>query len=148
MESALEGHVYERGADGLLRYVVSGGGGAPLYDVGAPLPQTRHAEAAYHYVKVTVASDKVTVAAKRADDTPIETASFTKSDHAWDGEPDPVKKAAPASFSAKQEDKCNCAVVGAESAIPKSSLLALTAILGAFGLRRRRVDPRSGEALR
>ena len=46
-------HIYERGDGGSLKYVVSGGGGAPLYAIAHDAPTTRKAEAAYHFVEVT-----------------------------------------------------------------------------------------------
>ena len=49
--SAGHDHIYERGDARRLKYVVSGGGGAPLYRIGAHSP-TRKAEAAYHFVEM------------------------------------------------------------------------------------------------
>jgi acid phosphatase type 7 len=74
-------HLYQRGeADG-LRYIVSGGGGAPLYPVrcgtrgkprcdvddGAEIAVSEH-----HYVIVTVQRDFVQACARRPDRTPLE----------------------------------------------------------------------------
>jgi hypothetical protein len=59
-------HVYERGADGELRYVVSGGGGAPLDKTGR-VRQTLLTRAVNSYVMVDVAGGRVHLTAK--DDT-------------------------------------------------------------------------------
>lgn len=144
-------HVYERGNDGLLRYVVSGGGGAPLYPVNQPLPQTKKAVSEYHYIRVTVSKDQVSLVAKRPNATRIEEASFTaKSQSAWDGEP-PITALAPAATSTsppaapQKKDDCACDVRGDERT-PTSGLLGVG--LAALALLRRRLDPRARSALR
>jgi acid phosphatase type 7 len=86
-------HVYERGVGttpaGTLDYVVSGGGGAPLYNptcqaasgpppvgVPAPLPPCPSSVAVltntYHYVMVEVGADAVTLCPKRPDGSAVE----------------------------------------------------------------------------
>jgi len=79
-------HIYERGIgatpSGNLAYVVSGGGGAPLYNTscrmadGAPglpvCPSSVEAiMSAYHYVMVEVADD-ITLCPRRPDGSPLE----------------------------------------------------------------------------
>jgi predicted phosphodiesterase len=74
-------HIYQRGeVDGLV-YVVSGGGGAPLYRPrcgvgGRPAcPRAdgvRRIESAYHYVMVTVYAQHAELCAKRPDGAPLE----------------------------------------------------------------------------
>jgi|GEM_PF-3402326 len=85
-------HIYERGVgttpEGDLTYVVTGGGGAPLYNpscraAGGPPPDVPHAlppcpasvavlTNSYHYVMVEVASDGVTLCPRRPDGSPVE----------------------------------------------------------------------------
>jgi hypothetical protein len=86
-------HIYERGAgktpSGKLVYVVTGGGGAPLYnprcqaatgpppgDVPGPLPPCPPTVATltktYHYVLVTVDDDGITLCPKRPDGSAVE----------------------------------------------------------------------------
>jgi hypothetical protein len=86
-------HIYERGfgptPSGKLAYVVTGGGGAPLYnprcraatgpppgDVPGPLAPCPATVAAltktYHYVLVTVAEDGITLCPKRPDGSAVE----------------------------------------------------------------------------
>jgi hypothetical protein len=86
-------HLYERGVGktpkGKLVYVVTGGGGAPLYnprcqaatgpppgDVPGPLPACPPTVAAltktYHYLLVTVASDGIVLCPKRPDGSAVE----------------------------------------------------------------------------
>ena len=74
-------HLYQRGQVNGLRYIVSGGGGAPLYPVTCGVPHrprcrvadgARFAASANHYVLVTVQGDAVEVCARRPDRTPLE----------------------------------------------------------------------------
>jgi hypothetical protein len=86
-------HIYERGVgktpSGKLVYVVTGGGGAPLYnprcqaasgppagDVPGPLPPcpptVTALTKAYHYVMVTVDDDAITLCPKRPDGSAVE----------------------------------------------------------------------------
>lgn len=74
-------HLYQRGHVGGLRYIVSGGGGAPLYPVTCGVPHrprcrvsdgARFAASANHYIMVTVQGDSVEVCARRPDRTPLE----------------------------------------------------------------------------
>lgn len=71
-------HVYERGdADGML-YLVSGGGGAPLYKVGDPIPSTRHGESTFHFIEASVDGDTFAMTAIRPNGTHIESCFFHK----------------------------------------------------------------------
>jgi hypothetical protein len=47
-------HLYERGTGGALKYVISGGGGAPLYRDLHTLATTRKVEPVHHFVEVTI----------------------------------------------------------------------------------------------
>lgn len=76
----LEGHdhIYERGASDGLRYVVSGGAGAPLYPVKHVRSSARKVESAYHYVVFQVGPESGKLVAKRLDGSVIEEVGFTK----------------------------------------------------------------------
>ena len=76
----LEGHdhIYERGASDGLRYVVSGGAGAPLYPVKRVRASARKVESAYHYVVFQMGPDSGKLVAKRLDGSVIEEVGFTK----------------------------------------------------------------------
>ena len=67
-------HLYQRGERGGLRYIVSGGGGAPLYPVRcgkAGRPRCRvadgmkHASSSFHYITVTVYKNHARICPKR-----------------------------------------------------------------------------------
>jgi hypothetical protein len=65
-------HIYERGDAGGLRYIVSGGGGAPLYKQNKGEKHTQKFEAAYHYLEAQVAKDALTITAVRLDGSLLE----------------------------------------------------------------------------
>ena len=86
-------HIYERGTgatpEGKLTYVVTGGGGAPLYnptcraatgpapgDVPGPLPPCPSSVAVltktYHYVMVEVTADAIVLCPRRPDGSAVE----------------------------------------------------------------------------
>ncbi len=74
-------HLYQRGEAGGLRYIVSGGGGAPLYPVQCGVrgkPRCRVDDGAAiavsenHYVIVTVQRDYAQICTRRPDRTPLE----------------------------------------------------------------------------
>lgn len=70
-------HIYERGDANGLRYIVSGGGGAPLYKEYRAEKTTLKFEPVYHFVKVDVAADGLTTTAIRHDGSLIESCRLT-----------------------------------------------------------------------
>jgi predicted phosphodiesterase len=71
-------HVYERGAHRGLRYVVSGGCGAPLYPRRKIHEYTRWFESTAHYVRVSVQGDEVELTALRPDGSIIDNLRYVK----------------------------------------------------------------------
>ncbi|MFO0557858.1 MAG: metallophosphoesterase family protein [Polyangiales bacterium] len=65
-------HLYERGDDQGLRYLVSGGGGSPLYRRRFEREYARTLVSAHHYVRVDVESDRLLVSALAPDGALIE----------------------------------------------------------------------------
>lgn len=70
-------HAYERGDDHGLRYIVSGGGGAPLYPRDARRGMTVKYAEEYHYVRVDVDTSRVRFTTLRPDGSAIDTAVLT-----------------------------------------------------------------------
>lgn len=70
-------HVYERGAGAGLKYIISGGGGAPLYTKKHELRETIVFEAVHHYVEVTIDGDQVRTVAQRASGGTIDACGYT-----------------------------------------------------------------------
>lgn len=65
-------HVYERGEERGLRYIVTGGSGAPLYSRRAEHDYTRVFAAQHHYVRVDAEGDKLDFTAVRPDGTVLD----------------------------------------------------------------------------
>jgi acid phosphatase type 7 len=66
-------HTYQHHlGTGGIHYVVTGGGGAPLYDVRVDTPFTKAAKKAYHDCEITVTDTTLTVRAVEPDGTEIE----------------------------------------------------------------------------
>ena len=71
-------HDYERGdADG-LKYVVTGGGGAPLYHVNEPTPYQLAFEPAHHFLRMRIEEGRLFMRVIRADGSLLESCSFAK----------------------------------------------------------------------
>lgn len=129
-------HIYERGEEKGLKYFVSGGGGAPLYRVHAPLPSTRSVEPAYHFIMAEVSPARMSFSAKRPDGTLIETCGFLKGGE-WDCDKKHVDTLAPGAppgdpiptkDTSKPASHCSCRAAG----IPAQS--AASVGIGLFAL--------------
>ncbi len=59
-------HIYERSIVNNVTYIVTGGGGSPLYDIGWSI-WTVYSEKTYHYCLLTVNSSTLTCEAKKPD---------------------------------------------------------------------------------
>ncbi len=135
-------HIYDRGDAGGIKYVVSGGGGAPLYRVLGNDLTMRKAEASYHFVQVTAAADAIRIEARRVDGTVLDRCGFGKG-LPWDCDPlvAAVEKEAvtpPAPTVTPPSPRCGCDVPGAGGS---GGGFVLALALGAFGRRRSRVRP-------
>ncbi|HEX3345182.1 MAG TPA: metallophosphoesterase [Polyangiaceae bacterium] len=138
-------HIYERGehgGDAALKYVISGGGGAPLYPIEHRLASTRKAESVYHFVEIKLTGDTLRMVAHRIDGTILDTCGFQKR-HPWECDPapkaeTPVGVAAPPADDAGggKSSRCGCAVPG--GAGPAWGALVVVAGVVAAGMRRSR----------
>jgi hypothetical protein len=68
-------HCYERGHVNDIFYIVTGGGGAPLYDVGEKW-WTIHSEKSYHYCLLTINADTLLFEAKNVEGNRIDSFSI------------------------------------------------------------------------
>ncbi len=129
----LEGHdhIYERGEAGGLKYLLTGGGGAPLYREIHPVPGTRKAEATYNYVLATVTDDAISILSKRPDGSIIEECGFARGG-SWLCDPRPappspdrsgVSPAAPS--LPPPTSRCGCSVPGRPTDGAVAALLAM-----------------------
>jgi acid phosphatase type 7 len=76
-------HAYERGTGEGIKYLVSGGAGAPLYPKKRTQPETAIYESAHHFVEIGVDGPKVELKATRASGSVLERCAFT-GDGPWD----------------------------------------------------------------
>ncbi len=85
IDFVLEGHdhIYERGVSDGMRYVVSGGAGAPLYPIKHLRATARKVESTYHYVVFDFAKTTGKLVTKRMDGSVLEQVGFSKSSF-WD----------------------------------------------------------------
>ena len=70
-------HMYERGDAAGLKYVVSGGGGAPLYIRNRELPSELAFVPTYHYVRLDIDDTKIALRAIRPDGRVMDACSFS-----------------------------------------------------------------------
>ncbi len=77
-------HMYERGtsAEG-LKYIVTGGGGAPLYPDNSELPSQQHFEAVHHYLSFEIDGPNVSIHVVRSDGSTLERCRFEHRDGPW-----------------------------------------------------------------
>ena len=73
-------HMYERGELDDVKYIVTGGGGAPLYPVNRRGAGQLAFEPAYHFLRVAVDGSRVTVTVVRPDGSEIERCGFSGDD--------------------------------------------------------------------
>lgn len=66
-------HVYERLERAGVTYVVTGGGGAPLYEFQQALPESRVRAESYHYLRVTADTDRLAISAVDLDGNILDT---------------------------------------------------------------------------
>jgi hypothetical protein len=157
-------HIYERGEASVgsggkpgtsMKYVVSGGGGAPLYRVVQPLGSTRKAEASLHFVEAHVTADAIRINAKRVDGSLLEQCGFKKG-ASWDCDtpapaaaavpaPSPATPSSPASPPATGSSACACGTAGTRGSALVSALGVLACLiwLARHRYSRRRCDPAS-----
>lgn len=146
-------HIYERGEAGRLKYMISGGGGAPLYPIEGTDPTERRAESAYHFVAITVTADAVRTVATRADGTVIERCGFLKGSP-WDCEPSTrvtspaAEVAAPAIPSPPSSSHCGCAMPGGPTPPGSMVEVAGSGLAGVLIRARRRRASTRGRRVR
>jgi acid phosphatase type 7 len=142
-------HIYERGAADGLSYLVSGGGGAPVYRVKAAEPTSRRHESVHHFVEASVSSVAIQFVATRPDGSIIERCALRKS-AGWDCDGETSDGGAPGARAttpgrASAASKCGCRVPGGggESGSGAAGLALVVGVAFVSVLRARRGAPRS-----
>jgi hypothetical protein len=129
-------HVYERGEGQGIKYIVSGGAGAPLYSREHAAPETQFFEPTHHFLEVSVDGDEVDVVARRASGAVIEQCGF-KGTESWSCKAAEGKAAPkPPATAAGSSSSCACMAPGGSSGNP--GWLAALAAPVVFALRRGR----------
>jgi hypothetical protein len=134
-------HIYERGQVGALKYLISGGGGAPLYPIQKRLTSSPRAESIYHFIEVTASSDTLRAVARSVDGTVVDDCGFHKAG-GWDCDtPAATTVSAPSPSPPEAgSSRCACRAPGASSSPGTLGLLELgmlAAAGSAVALRRR-----------
>jgi len=105
-------HIYERGDVGGLKYIVSGGAGAPLYDVSTPTNGSQRRSSVYHFVHIRVDGARVEAATSDAEGRLIERCGFAGGE-GWTCDPN-VSAPNPADMAAEHKRaRCGCSTPGA-----------------------------------
>jgi len=135
-------HIYERAENKGIKYLISGGAGAPLYDYGQGAG-SQSGLSAYHFVELKVDGDLVTAIARKPDRSVIEQCSFQNGSPWKCGDPPAAAASAgPVEVLASKPDvpgtrggRCGCSIPGIPA--PWGGWLAVAAPLAAALLRRR-----------
>ncbi len=71
-------HMYERGEAEGLKYVITGGGGAPLYDTNRHRPGQQSFQVRHHYLRMAVEGERLTLEAVGLDGEVFERCGFVR----------------------------------------------------------------------
>jgi acid phosphatase type 7 len=138
-------HAYERGDGRGLKYVITGGAGAPLYAKKSDAPETRRFESAFHFVEVAVDGDRVTLTAHRPSGGILETCGY-QANGPWDcdaaapavGSAAASPEAGDAAPASPARAHCACRSAAPAGAGESTGATALTLAAALFVRRRRR----------
>jgi hypothetical protein len=109
-------HIYERGEGRGIKYLISGGAGAPLYAKAVDAPETRTFESVHHFVEVAVDGDRVSVVARRAAGGTIEACGYEGAG-SWDCDAGRPAKSSAAPPPASSGGRGVIAAIGAVATI-------------------------------
>jgi hypothetical protein len=136
-------HLYERGDGKGLKYVVSGGGGAPLYPIRNRQASSRIAESVHHFIEVRINGQELAMVARRVDGSVLDKCGFAKGGP-WDCDKAEAKAAekstAPSTSVAPNvppSSRCGCTLPGRAN-VDRSWIGALALGL-MLAVRRRRM---------
>ncbi len=141
-------HIYERGSADGLPYLVSGGGGAPIYRIKKASATSRHYESVRHFIDATASPAVIQFVATRPDGSTIERCALRKNG-GWDCDgaksasgsaelaAPPSSSTAGASPAAARSSKCGCQTVGAHRGSGSAACFAV-GCAAVFARRRKR----------
>ncbi len=130
-------HIYERGSSDGLKYLVSGGGGAPLYRIERLEPTSFKAEAAYHFIAIDATPSNVKIVARRVDGTVLDRCGFAKGDP-WDC--DPARATSPSDAGAlptpRPSSRLRCGCDVGDRTVDLPALYTTALFVALMGIRR------------
>jgi MYXO-CTERM domain-containing protein len=134
-------HVYERGDGQGLKYIITGGAGAPVYEHKLSAPQTMAFESVHHFVEAAIDGPSVKIVARRVDGSVIESCGF-RGAGAWECDvtktpKDPALTPTPTpSADAPSKRSCGCSAPGDRDS-GAGSIAAAIALVALMARRRR-----------
>jgi hypothetical protein len=142
-------HIYERGSAEGLPYLVSGGGGSPVYRVKKAEKTSRRYESTRHFVEAIVSPAAIQFVAMRPDGSTIESCALVKA-IGWQCDADAAAEAGAANEGAASRapaspSRCGCRTAGRddEPSGRNARLLFVSALAAACALLTRRAKRRS-----
>jgi predicted phosphodiesterase len=127
-------HIFERGEDDGLRYIVSGGGGAPLYRRARVHRYARAFASEYHFVRADVERDAIVFTAVRPDGTTLDRCTLRHS--GWDCPRSPI--APRVTVADMLLPSCACRAAGASRCGKHGALAFVALALAGWSVRRKR----------
>ncbi len=131
-------HAYERGTGDGIKYLVSGGAGAPLYPRKTKDADTSVFESVHHFVEVSVDGDKVDLVVKRASGSVLEKCGFVGA-AAWNCDKPvtdaPKAASGPSPGDLQKSSACGCSSPGSA---PESGWIPVAAALAGLVIARGR----------
>ncbi|MDB5217869.1 MAG: Purple acid phosphatase [Myxococcaceae bacterium] len=108
-------HIYERGSADGLAYLVSGGGGSPVYRVKKAEKTSRRYESVHHFVEAFVSPAAIQFVAIRPDGSTIESCALAKG-IGWTCDGSAEGGAGPAPALSSSSSRCGCRTAGSDGA--------------------------------
>ena len=143
-------HIYERGSENGLPYLVSGGGGAPVYRIKKAEKTSLRYESVRHFIEAFVSPVAIQFVAMRPDGSTIESCALAKGigwecDGSASGADGGTTKEGAAARPAPAHSRCGCRAAGrsGESSATNAGLLFVSALASASVLLARRARRRS-----
>jgi predicted phosphodiesterase len=141
-------HIYERGSANGLPYLVSGGGGAPVYRVKKAAATSLRYESVRHFEEAYVSPAAIRFVAMRPDGSTIESCALAKG-IGWqcDGSDGGLANEGASSRAPSSPSRCGCRTAGragdSERGVTNAGLLVASALAAASMLLVRRAKRRS-----
>ena len=137
-------HIYERGWSDGIAYIVSGGGGSPVYRVKKAEKTSRRYESVHHFVEAFVSPVAIQFVAMRPDGSTVESCALAKG-VGWTCDGSDGGGAADSARPPASPSRCGCRMAGGdgEPSGRNAALLFVAALAAGSALLTRRARRRS-----